>query len=144
MRRAARTGADFCFLADQLHWFQDEGGLSWDDWDSEPYPMNFVQGTLTGRRALMPTYPPSARGRTRRCAWPCWRPATASLRGQGWCYIYRYHGGNVWSRQHHLAISQAKQLSEFRLRARAHELRRRLGEYDADFGALPVWHRTGA
>ena len=138
--------ADFCFLSDQLHWFQDEGGLCWDDWDSEPYPMNFVQGTLTGRRELMPAYPPSACGEdTGLClALLAAGRRIARLRGSGWCYIYRYHGGNVWSRQHHLAISQAKQLSEFRLRARAHELRRRLDEYDAGFGALAVWHRTGA
>jgi glycosyltransferase involved in cell wall biosynthesis len=138
-------GAAFCFLGDQLHWFRDEGALTWDDWDAEPYPLNFVQGTLTGLRALMPAYPPSARGEDTAVCLSILAAGhrIARLRGVGWCYVYSYHGHNVWSRQHHQAISRAKQLSEFRLRARADELRQRLAEYGSGLEDLTVWHRTG-
>jgi glycosyltransferase involved in cell wall biosynthesis len=34
------------YLVDQLHWFQPDNVLLWDDWSGEPYPMNVIQGTI--------------------------------------------------------------------------------------------------
>ena len=138
--------AAFCFLVDQLHGYREAAHLTWDDWDSEPYPLNFIQGTLMGYRAQMPEYPSLARGEdTAAClALLSTGRRIARLRGVGWCYVYMYHGRNVWSRQHHWSISQAKQLQEFKLRARLHTLRQRLREYDTSWDGWTVGHRTGA
>ena len=48
---AQSVGARACYLVDQLHAFIPEGLLCWDDWHTEPYPMNVIQGTLLARRA---------------------------------------------------------------------------------------------
>jgi FkbM family methyltransferase len=130
--------ADFCFLVDQLHWFPGRRELTWDDWNGEAYPFNFIPGTLLGYRNKMPSYPPRERGEdTQLCTDIIqreWR--IVRLRDVGWCYVYVFHGGNAWSMQHHRAISQHKSLRAARLLGREAVLRRRLAEYDPPLGAL--------
>ena len=46
-----------------------------------------------------------------------------------WSYVYAYHGANAFPEPHHLAIAASKHLSEARILAREHLLRRRLAEY---------------
>ena len=53
------------YLVDQLHWFQPDNILYWDDWGGEPYPMNVIQGTILARREVMPPYRISAGARIR-------------------------------------------------------------------------------
>ena len=82
-------GAAVNYLADQLHWFRAEGLLCWDDWDREPYPMNFIQGTILARRDILPPIksgPPCREDRRRRgrCCVPRRRPGlgvSAARRG---------------------------------------------------------------
>ena len=127
--------AECCFLVDQLHWFCDDGRLYWDDWHGEPYPINFVQGTLLCKQSRMPRYPELRRGEDTGATWALLRAsyeapfAVARLRGAGWCYVYRYHGANAWEAEHHAAIAAAKHLSPAQLVGRQAALKKALSEY---------------
>ena len=137
--------ADFCFLADQLHWFPQRRELFWDDWDREAYPLNFVQGTLLGRREHLPRYPDAARGEDTHVALRILRDGhrIARLRDVGWCYVYLYHGNNAWSAAHHAAIARAKAFGQVRLLQRERVLRTRLAEYVPPLGPLRMPHENG-
>jgi hypothetical protein len=58
------------------------------------------------------------------------------LSGSGWCYIYRYHGGNAWDAAHHRAISVVKHMTPARLLPRLALLRDRLKEYRPELPAM--------
>jgi hypothetical protein len=58
------------------------------------------------------------------------------LRGAGWCYIYTFHGSNVWEGEHHRAISALKGLPAARLLPRLQKLRQVLAEYRPNLPAL--------
>ena len=60
----------------------------------------------------------------------------ARLRAAGWCYIYTFHGGNVWEETHHRAISVLEHMSAARLLLQVRELRRRLAECRPNLPAL--------
>lgn len=127
-----------CVLSDQLHWFVDRGELYWDDWDSEPYPLNFVQGTLLARKRGLPRYRALARGEDTPFALElvAGGQRIARLRDSGWSYVYVCHGRNVWNHAHHAAISRVKHLRPARLLAREAAVRGRLAEYDPPLGPL--------
>lgn len=138
--------AEFCFLVDQLHWFPHSGELFWDDWNREAYPLNFVQGTLLGRRDRMPRYPDAARGEDTDAVLQILRDGhrIARLHDAGWCYVYVYHGQNAWDEAHHAAIARAKGFGQVRLLQRERVLRARLAEYRPPLGALRMPHEHGA
>ncbi len=140
------AGAEFCFLRDQLHWYPLSGELYWEDWDSEAYPLNLVQGTLLGRRDCMPAYPARVRGEDTGLLLTLLRGSRriTRLAGAGWCSVYVYHGANAWSEAHHRAISAAKSLGEVRLLQRWAGLQRRLAEYRPGLGPLHMPHPSGA
>lgn len=137
---AAAEGADAAFLVDQLHWFEADALLCWDDWEREPYPLNLIQGTVLARRDAMPPYPDLPRGEDTLQTHALLRSGAriARLRGAGWCYVYRCHGGNVWDLAHHRAISAAKHLGPALLLPRLAVLRARLGEYEPKLPALAM------
>lgn len=139
------NSADFCFLSDQLHWYPERGEMYWDDWDAEAYPMNVVQGSLLGRRALMPGYPLVARGEDTALLHEILRRrgALTRVRDAGWCYVYVYHGANAFDREHHEAISRAKRYGPARLLQREGLLRQRLSEYRPGFGDMRFPHDAG-
>ena len=145
---AMRERAGAVFLVDQLHHFVATRTLSWDDWSREPYPMNLIQGSVLARRDLMPPYPDLPRGEDTLQTHALLRRAAttgtriARLCGKGWCYIYTFHGGNVWDGAHHEAIARAKHLQPAILLPRLDALRQRLGEYAPAPG--PVTIRLGA
>ena len=60
----------------------------------------------------------------------------ARLRGAGWSYLYRHHGGNTWDEAHHRAISAARSMSPARLQAQLYLLLVRLAEYRPALPAL--------
>ncbi|WP_431777942.1 glycosyltransferase family 2 protein [Ottowia caeni] len=138
-------GADFCFLSDQLHLYRATGELFWDDWHGQPYPLNFIQGTLMGRREKMPMYPDIALGEDTGACLEILRAGykICRVRNHGWCYVYVHHGENAWSAEHHRAISQANSLSAARLMARLGAVRQRLGEYGPPTGAQVLRDRAG-
>lgn len=140
---AAQTqGAAFCFLVDQLHWFEATHELFWNDWVRETYPINFVQGSLLARRDLLPDYPALTRGEDTPLCWQIARGGEnreykiARLRGAGWSYIYRHHGGNAWDEAHHRAIATQRSMSPARLQAQLYPLQARLAEYRPALPAL--------
>ena len=130
------------YLVDQLHWFQPDNVLFWDDWGGEPYPMNVIQGTILARRAVMPPYPDLGRGEDTLHTHALFRAEASDafrvsrLGGMGWCYIYRFHGGNAWDAAHHRAISAVKHLTPARLLPRLALLRDRLKDYRPQLPAM--------
>lgn len=62
----------------------------------------------------------------------------------GWCYIYRFHGGNAWDAAHHRAISAVKRLAPARLLPRLALLRDRLKDYRPELPPLRTQLGTGA
>jgi hypothetical protein len=48
-----------------------------------------------------------------------------SLSGRGYLYVYRYHGRNVYGREHHQILTRLAMEPDF-IRSRMHELRRAL------------------
>lgn len=134
------NGADFCFLTDQLHLFEAERILYWDNWNKETYPMNLIQGTLMGNKRLLGLYPALTRGEDT----PVMRELVkrgrkiAALGGMGWIYIYVYTGKNVWEREHHAAISDWKHLGGEQLNKQIKLLDARLREYPIDFGPVSM------
>jgi glycosyltransferase involved in cell wall biosynthesis len=139
---AQSQGAAFCFLVDQLHWFEATSELFWEDWQAETYPLNFVQGSLLARRDWLPSYPALTRGEDTPVCWQIARGAEngdytiARLRGAGWSYVYRHHGGNAWDEAHHRAISTARSMSPARLHGALYSLQTRLAEYQPRLPAL--------
>lgn len=135
-------GAAFCFLVDQLHWFEASSELFWEDWQSETYPLNFAQGSMLARRDLLPRYPTLARGEDTPLCWQIALGAEngdykiARLRGAGWCYLYRHHGGNAWDEAHHRAIASVRTMSPARLLAQLYVLQARLAEFKPGLPAL--------
>lgn len=125
------SDSDFCFLTDQLHWFQNTGEFFWDDWNIEPYPMNLIQGTLLGRRALLPAYPALSRGEDTPVLQALYQAGAklAALDGHGYLYIYTYSGANAWDLAHHAAITRLKRLRQEQLEARRETLARELRRY---------------
>lgn len=124
-------GASFAFLTEQLHHFPARHALYWEDWSADPHPLDFVPGTLVGRRDRMPAYPPLRRGEDTalcRAIVDAGAPI-ARVRDIGWSTVYTFHGGNAFSEAHHVAMARAKHLPDARLVARERVLRERLGEY---------------
>jgi glycosyltransferase involved in cell wall biosynthesis len=138
------------YLVDQLHWFQPDSLLFWDDWSGEPYPMNVIQGTILARREVMPPYPDIAKGEDTLQTHALFRAEASKafrvsrLRGPGWCYIYRYHGNNVWQAAHHRAISAMKHLDPPQLLARLGLLRDRLNDYQPRLPLMRTHLGSGA
>jgi glycosyltransferase involved in cell wall biosynthesis len=144
--RLVETGADFCFLTDQLHWFRITEEFFWDDWNVEPWPMNLIQGTLLGRRALMPAYPDLARGEDTPLLQALFRRGVklTGLADRGYLYIYTYSGKNAWDLAHHGAISRWKRLRREELEARRESLIRHLYDYELPLPAARFPHDEGA
>ncbi|MCZ7600739.1 MAG: glycosyltransferase family 2 protein [Gammaproteobacteria bacterium] len=113
-RHLVETGVDFSFLTDQLHWFLNTGEFFWDDWNVEPRPMNLIQGTIMGRRELMPRYPALTRGEDTTLLEELHRQGAklAGLAGRGYLYIYVFTGKNSWEFVHHGAISNYKRVRQ--------------------------------
>jgi hypothetical protein len=97
--------------------------------------MNVIQGTILARRDVMPPYPDLGKGEDTLQTHALLRAEASTafrvsrLRGMGWCYIYRPHGGNAWDAAHHRAISTVKHLAQASLLPRLALLRNRLKEY---------------
>lgn len=142
---ALETSSDFCFLADQLHWYPKLGVLTWDDWHTESYPFNLVQGTLLGRRASMPRYTELRRGEDTQLCIDILRAGhtVTRLRDLGWCYVYVHHDQNAWSWSHHWAISRSKQRGAHRLIPRLPQLRGCLADYRPAIPAESIHHAGG-
>jgi glycosyltransferase involved in cell wall biosynthesis len=111
---ALNAGASF--LTDHLQFIEPERVLSWIDWTGEgEYDgvARLAPGTLMMRRDLRFRYPesgPSAR-KGEDCAFMeavYSALPVAALNGAGYLYLYRYHGRNTFSREHHFRLCAAR------------------------------------
>ncbi len=143
--RLREADGDFCFFTDQLHWFQNTDEFFWDDWNVEHYPMNLIQGTLMGRRSMMPSYPDLARGEDTPLLQELHRNGTrlVTLDGHGYLYIYTYSGDNAWNLSHHGAISAWKRLRREALEARREVLARHLKDFGLPLSRARFPHDDG-
>ncbi|MEQ8718958.1 MAG: glycosyltransferase family A protein [Acidimicrobiales bacterium] len=99
-----------CLLTDQLHLFEADGELCWDDWTVERFPHSLIPGTLLAGRGALPRYPRRRRGEdtpvVTRIVGDGKR--VRGLQDHGWLYVYVQHGTNAWDATHHRAISAWK------------------------------------
>jgi glycosyltransferase involved in cell wall biosynthesis len=139
------AGSDFCFLTDQLHLFLDSRKMYWDDWEREPPPLNFVQGTLLGRKDKLPPYPALTRGEDTPVVLELLRRGhtVTRLREHGYLYVYVFDGRNAWDYEHHAAISAQKRISGARLIRLAPTLKESLAEYDPPLGRVTMPYQLG-
>ena len=141
-----QSQAEFCFFTDQLHWFEPQGLMFWDNWNVESYPGNLIQGTLMGLRDKMGEYPDLSRGEDTPMVFGLAKQSTriATMRGFGWLNIYRYNGRNAWDMKHHLSISRLKHLRRDELEARLKLLQEKLGDYEQDWRRIRFPHESGS
>jgi glycosyltransferase involved in cell wall biosynthesis len=99
-----------CLLTDQLHLFEADGELCWDDWTVERFAQSLIPGTLLARRVTLPRYPRRRRGEDTTVVTRMIGDGrrVRGLQDHGWLYVYVQHGTNVWDATHHRAISAWK------------------------------------
>jgi glycosyltransferase involved in cell wall biosynthesis len=139
------AGSEFCFLSDQLHLFLDLRKMYWDDWEQEAPPLNFIQGTLLGRKDKLGPYPALVRGEDTPVVQELLRRGhtVTRLREHGYLYVYVFDGRNAWDYEHHAAISAGKRFPGARLIRLAPTLTQRLAEYDPPLGRVTMPYQLG-
>jgi glycosyltransferase involved in cell wall biosynthesis len=140
---AARS--DCSFLSDQLHLFAQSREMYWDDWDAEPYPLNFAPGTLLGRRDRLARYPDLRRGEDTGQIVAMLREGRtfARLREHGYLHVYIFDGHNTFDRAHHASISYWRRFRGARLIRLESVLRERLAEYEPPLGSFVMPYESG-
>jgi len=141
--RAARN--DCSFLSDQLHLFAESREMYWDDWDVEPYPLNFAPGTLFARRDALARYPDQRRGEDTGQVVAMLRAGRtfARLREHGYLHVYIFDGNNTFDRVHHASISHWRRFRGARLIRLESVLRERLAEYEPPLGSFVMPYERG-
>jgi glycosyltransferase involved in cell wall biosynthesis len=139
-QRLRECGSDFCFMADQLHYFSCEARLYWDDWTMEGRPLDLIQGTLFARRNLMPAYPDRAIGEDTPHLIEILRRGhrIARLQDEPYLHVYVFHGANAWDQAHHTRIAQWKHVSGARLLNAWPRIRQALRDFDPPLGAFAM------
>ncbi|HUH95356.1 MAG TPA: glycosyltransferase family A protein [Casimicrobiaceae bacterium] len=131
---------DAAVLADQLHLFADVREMYWDDWDNQPYPLNFVAGTLLARREAIARYPDQGRGEDTALALAMLEAGRrfARTREQGFLYVYVFDGRNSFDHAHHAAISLYHRFRGARLLRLEPALRQHVSEYTPPLGPFTM------
>ena len=129
--------AGISFLTDHLQFIESERLLSWIDWSGEgQYDglSQFAPGTLMMYRDQRFRYPesgPTAR-RGEDCVFMeavCGAVPVAALHGVGDLYLYRYHGRNTFSREHHYRLCACRSRSNAQLLEDAARLQQAIRYY---------------
>lgn len=135
VRHLLRAGAQASFLSAHLQFFEPEGSLHWIDWrnsrNKPRYPL--LPTTMIMRRDPRFRYPESGRyahfGEDWQLMLDLHRDAeVVTPDDMGLLYLYTYHGGNTFSREHHLRMTEHS-LPSSQIRARADEIRQALDHY---------------
>ena len=141
------AGAGACFLTDHLQFDAPAREMYWVDWASfrEHGPGHeLLPGSMMARRDACPRYPETGED----ARWGednAFRKRlletveVAPLAGHGCLYLYRFHGRNVWGRDHHRRLSARAAGARF-LRRHEPVLRRALSAYRLP---LPYAVKTG-
>jgi len=112
VRHMIAEAAGASFFTDHLQYIEPEGFLSWIDWSiggQNDGLMQLAPGTLMMHRDVRFRYPESGPDARRGEDWMFMESVYASLpiaalKGAGHLYLYRYHGDNTFSREHHLRL----------------------------------------
>jgi glycosyltransferase involved in cell wall biosynthesis len=108
----ARHQARACFLTDQLQFFVQQREMYWVTWTgNEGFIHQLIPGTLMMVKSPFVRYPETGRfARTGEDSALLHQVIdqmkTVGLSHSGYLYIYRYHGNNVFSRQHHMKMAR--------------------------------------
>ena len=129
----ANAGADACFLTDLLQFYSDDLSLYWLDWSgfgSAGSEKTMLPGSMLVRKDPRLRYPEagynSLAGEDNEYRAQVFsRYQCVGLSGYGYLYLYRYHGRNIYGRDHHGRLTGFAMESGF-IRGRMHELRRAL------------------
>jgi glycosyltransferase involved in cell wall biosynthesis len=107
-----QAGVEACFLSEHLHLYPRDRTLYWIDWARDAglaREQQMVPSSVLARRSPALVYPETgAESRlgednvVRAAVWA--RGAVALPPGHGYLYIYRFHGRNVTSSEHHQRI----------------------------------------
>ena len=111
-RHMLAHSAGASFFTDHLQYIEPEGFLSWIDWSIGGKNQGLLQlapGTLMMHREARFRYPESGPDARRGEDWLFMEAVYASLpvaalQGAGHLYLYRYHGRNTFSREHHCSL----------------------------------------
>ncbi|MEM7392458.1 MAG: glycosyltransferase family A protein [Verrucomicrobiota bacterium] len=132
--RLLEQDAGACFMTDQLQFFQHDRTLYWIDWTGKTGLWQYIPGTMMARSDLDVRYPETG-DEARRGEDSAFLEkivachSVAALSGEGYCYLYRFHGRNVFSHQHHHEIASTSSLSEPSLHQRMKQLQFSLSYY---------------
>jgi glycosyltransferase involved in cell wall biosynthesis len=132
---AHRAGASF--LTDHLQYFEPERLLSWIDWSGEGHYDGVSQlapGTLMTYRDARFRYPESGPDARKGEDYVFMEALYAAmpvspLNGVGDLYLYRYHGRNTFSSEHHHRLNACRSCSNAKMLQNAGRLRRALRYY---------------
>ena len=111
-RHMLAQAAGASFFTDHLQYIEPEGFLSWIDWSMDGRSQGLWQlapGTLMMHRDPRFRYPESGPDARRGEDWVFMENIYAAvpvapLKGSGHLYLYRYHGRNTHSREHHMNV----------------------------------------
>jgi glycosyltransferase involved in cell wall biosynthesis len=125
------------FFTDHLQYFEPERLLSWIDWSAEGRydgVSRLAPGTLMMYRDVRFRYPESGPDARHGEDYVFMEKLYAaipvtSLSGVGDLYLYRYHGRNTFSRDHHLALNADRACSNLKMLQSADRLRQALRYY---------------
>ncbi|SRX76218.1 hypothetical protein AEQU3_03217 [Aequorivita antarctica] len=104
--------ANVCFMTDHLHFFQYERDIHWVDWTRMHYKRSeeqWLPGSMMAEISSKFMYPESQHlGEDisyRDLVVSSAEHRVAALNGHGFLYVYRFHGGNAWSNEHHRNVT---------------------------------------
>jgi glycosyltransferase involved in cell wall biosynthesis len=125
------------FLTDHLQYIEPEGFLSWIDWSMDGQNEGVLQlapGTVMMHRDARFRYPESGPDARRGEDWVFMESvyaavAVAALKGAGHLYLYRYHGSNTHSREHHMNVWADRARSNAQLLQDAGKLQEAIRHY---------------
>jgi glycosyltransferase involved in cell wall biosynthesis len=111
------------FFTDHLQYIEPEGTLSWLDWSIDGQNKGFLElapGTLMMHRDARFRYVESGPDARRGEDWLFMEAVygsvpVAALKGVGHLYLYRYHGRNTFSRDHHSSLRAERSRSNAQL-----------------------------
>ena len=122
-RQMLAQAAGACFFTDHLQYIEPEGVLSWIDWSIDGRNKGLLQlapGTLMMHRDTRFRYVESGPDARRGEDWLFMEAVygsipVAALKGVGYLYLYRYHGRNTFSRDHHGSLRAERSRSNAQL-----------------------------
>jgi len=136
-RHMLAQAAGASFFTDHLQYIEPEGFLSWIDWTMDGRSEGLMQlapGTLMMHRDARFRYPESGPDARRGEDWVFMEAVHAAvpvapLTGSGHLYLYRYHGRNTHSREHHMKVRADRARSNAQLLHDAATLRDAIRHY---------------